>query len=183
MPHSSTLKIHHSNHLFHHHISFLLWPSYLSLIKILTFVLAHSDNSSSLRSLIYSHLPNPSVKYGNTHKFWRLGCGHIRKAVILYTSVFLLAPKELCLSHVQHASCEVSDHYIIHLKLKISFYLIDLNVQNPTGKLSSWFKAWEEHCMFLSSSLKDQSSTLWVLGFVHWAWSSTIRDVLIPSWR
>ena len=67
MPHSSTLKIHHSNHLFHHHISFLLWPSYLSLIKILTFVLAHSDNSSSLRSLIYSHLPNPSVKYGNIH--------------------------------------------------------------------------------------------------------------------
>lgn len=67
MPHSSTLKIHHSSHLPHHHISFfLLWPSYLSLIKILTFVSARSDNSSILRSLIDT-LPNPFVKYGNIH--------------------------------------------------------------------------------------------------------------------
>lgn len=152
------LKIHYSSHLFAFPY-FLLALTLLPLLYILTFALAHPDNSSILRSLIYSYPPNPSVKCGNIHTNSETDVDILGKAVILSTSVFLLAPKELCLSHVQHASYEVSDHYLIHLKLK--FHFISSTFESPKSN-------WEIFIMIqglgrimqglLGSSLEDQSS-------------------------
>lgn len=127
--------------MLHHHTSFFLFgPSCLSLIRNLAITMTHPDHPHIFRSLIFIISANPLLPYKRTCTLV-LGVGKwdLRRDNIPSTTFCPLAPKELCLSHIQITSYKNLSP--LQHQCKVQNLIVSHHLKSPDSN-------WENSIMF-----------------------------------